>query len=101
MRRPAHPLTLSTLLIAGVGGVDAALGGNWDLFVLFGFVVVMQLWVLAKVLSNRVAVSLRPDLARWATQRSQRTGEPVTDVIDRAVALFQDGLYGAAQDDGT
>lgn len=101
MRRPALPLTILTLLIAGVGVTDAAIGRHWDLFVLFAVVGLLQIGTLARAPGSRIAVSLRPDLARWASRRSQQTGEPVTDVLDRAVALFQHGLYGTTQDDGT
>lgn len=106
MRRPTFPLTgISltgfSLLIAGVGVTDAALSREWDLLVLVVVIGLAQLWTLARAVGSRVTVSLRPDLARWVTQRSQRTGEPATDVVDRAVALFQHGLYGDAQNDGT
>ena len=100
MRRPAFPLTALSLLIAGIGVVDAAIGDAWDLVVLFAAIALVQVWILAKVLDSRVAVSLRPDLARWAATRSQRTGEPVADVVDRAVAQFQHGLYGDELGDG-
>lgn len=100
MSRPAHPLTLLTLLAAGVGVIDATRGDQWDLVVLFGAVIALQLVVLLGFVGTRVAVSLRPDLARWAEQRSQRTGEPVGDVLDRSVAWFQHGLYGEPPTDG-
>ena len=104
-RLPGFPLTGFSLtgfslLIAGVGVTDAALSRQWDLLVLFVVIGLVQLWTLVRTLDKRVTISLRPDLARWVTQRSQRTGEPATDVVDRAVALFQHGLYGDAQNDG-
>lgn len=100
MRRPAIALTVATLIVSMVGVVDAAIGQVWDLFVLFLVVAALQLAVIASSLGNRVDVSLRPDLARFVVQRSQRTGEPVDDVVDRSVAWFQHGLYGSPSDDG-
>lgn len=101
MRRPSFPLTLVTLLVASVGIIDAAAASAWDQLVLFLAIAVVQVWIVASAAGKRVPVSLRPDLARWAVSRSQRTGQPVTDVVDRAVAQFQHGLYGSGQDDGS
>jgi len=87
--------------LALVGMADAAIGGVWDLFVLFTILAVVHIAALAVSGGNRVQVTLRPDLARWATQRSQRTGEPVDDVIDRAMAWYQQGLYQPPSTDGS
>lgn len=99
MGRPLPPLTVLTLIIAAIGLVDAAVGRTWDVFALFVVVAVLQIAVLLSTAGNRVTVSLRPDLARWASQRSHRTGEPLDDVIDRSVAWFQHGLYGSQPGD--
>jgi hypothetical protein len=99
MRRPALPLTVITLIVSLVGLADASIGRVWDLFVMFLVLVIVQMLVLLSASGNRVPISLRPDLARWAKQRSQRTGEPLNDVVDRSVAWFQHGLYGSSHTD--
>ena len=87
-------LLITATIIAGAGLLDGALGDgfDWDDAVMFGAIVALQLAVLLGS-RGRVAVTLRPDLASWVDRRSARTGEPVNEILDRAVSWLQHGLY--------
>lgn len=85
-------LTVS-LVICGVGMLDAAEAREWDLFSIFVLTSLAQVALLLRQFARRTPVSLRSDLARWAQSRAQITGEPVDDVVDRAVAFHRDGLF--------
>ena len=101
MRPITKLLSLLTMIVAIAGAADAALQDQWDLLVVFGFVAALQLGLLLSDLRGRAHVTVRPDLARWARERSRHTGEPLDDVIDRSVAWFQAGLYRPDRSDGT
>ncbi len=81
------------LVVAGVGALDSFLSREWDLLVVFLLSISLQLLLWLRLRANRIPVTLRPDLARWLEHQSGRTGEPFDDLVDRAVAWYQSGLY--------
>ncbi len=89
-----------SLVIVGVGLLDAFIGGDWDLFVVFALSLVVQAVVWFRHRANRTPVTLRPDLASWIERESQRTGEPFDDVADRAIAWYRHGLFIGGQSEG-
>ena len=87
-------LVVSGIVVALVGAVDAAIGGEWDLFVLFlaGFVIATALGL--RLESRRPAIPIRRDLVAWLRDRSSISGEPLSTVTDRAIISYVD-RYGA------
>ncbi len=83
-----------SLVVAGVGALDAFIGRQWDLLLVLGLIITLQLILWSRLRASRVPVTLRPDLAQWLERRSQRTGEAFDDVLDRSVAWYQHGLFG-------
>lgn len=81
------------LIVAAVGAVDALFSREWDLLVVFVLAITLQLILWLRLRANRVPVTLRPDLARWLEHRSERSGEPFDDLLDRAVAWYRQRLY--------
>lgn len=81
------------LVVTGVGVLDAFISREWDLLVVFLLSGTLQLTLWLRQRANRTPVSLRPDLTRWLERQSQRSGEPFDDVMDRAVAWYQHGLF--------
>lgn len=81
------------IVVTGVGALDAYVGRKWDLVAVFVFLglLLMMLWLRQR--AHRVPVDLRSDLARFLEHQSQRTGEPMEDVVDRAVAAYRQGLF--------
>lgn len=87
-------MLLSLALVATVvGAMDAFVGSEWDLLAVFMLSLTLQSMVWLRQRSTRLDVSVRADLVHWMEHESQRTGEPVEDLIDRAVAWHQHGLY--------
>jgi hypothetical protein len=84
---------IAAVSVTTVAGIDATIGRNWDLVVVIGLVLVLQVGALAKVSRGRPAVSLRGDLARWLEDRAAATGEPAEQIADRAVAAYRAGLH--------
>jgi len=82
-----------SLVVVGVGAIDAFIGRQWDLLLVFAFSIVLQLVLWFRQRASRVPVTLRPDLAHWLENRSQRSGEDFDDVLDRSVAWYQHGLF--------
>ncbi|MGH1491473.1 MAG: hypothetical protein ACRBK7_19090 [Acidimicrobiales bacterium] len=81
------------MVVTGVGGLDAFISREWDLLVVFVLSGIVQFTLWLRHRANRTPVSLRPDLSRWLERQSQRSGEPFDDVLDRAVAWYQHGLF--------
>ena len=81
------------LIVTGVGALDAFISREWDLFVVFCLSISLQLLLWLRFRANRLPATLRPDLARWLERQAERTGEPVDDVLDRAVAWYRSGLF--------
>ena len=86
-------LVLSGIVVALAGAIDAAIGGQWDLFVLFlaGFGIAMVLGF--RLESRRPAVPIRRDLVAWLRNRSSISGESLSSVTDRAISTYAD-RYG-------
>ena len=85
-------LTIS-LIVTAVGSADAFISAEWDLLSVFAMTGILQLSIWLQQRSNRIPMTLRPDLAHWLERRSQESGEPVDDILDRAVTSYQHGLY--------
>jgi len=92
MKHVSVGFVLATLAISIVGMVDTAFDDEWTRLALFAVVAVLQSAMLFTA-RGRSMISLRPDLARWAHERAQRTGEPVETITDRAIAWYRHGLY--------
>lgn len=82
-----------SLVITGVGALDALIGGQWDLLTVFALSAVVQITIWLRQRASRIPVTLRPDLASWIETQAQQTGEPFDDMLDRAVAWHRHGLY--------
>ena len=87
-----------TVAISVVGAVDAGIGGNWDLAVVFVLIAVLQLLLLLRLARRRPAVPLRADLVRWLLDRASSEGESAQVIADRAVGAYRDDLLGADHD---
>lgn len=83
----------AALVVGAVGAFDAFISAEWDLLVVFLITISLQLVLWLRSRANRIPVSIRPDLAHWLERRSQRTGEPFDDLLDRALAWYQHGLF--------
>ncbi|MFV2000146.1 MAG: hypothetical protein ACC654_07260 [Acidimicrobiia bacterium] len=86
-------LVSAVSVVALVGVVDAAIGAEWDLFVLFALILGIGLVLALRLESRRPAVPIRRDLVRWLRDRAAASGEPMSAVTDRAIATFAD-RYG-------
>jgi hypothetical protein len=88
-RNPAQRyLSFAIVVVAGVGLVDAVTASAWDLVVLLAVIVVLALGSLALTYSQRQPTSLRSDLSMAITDRARLSGEPVDQMLDRAVATY-------------
>lgn len=94
-RRRHTALTLSTVLTA-LAVLDAGRERSWDLVVLLGAALLLQLGLVAAGTGARREVALRADLYAWAAQRSADTGEDLDHVADRCVAAYRAGLTSDA-----
>lgn len=86
-------IVMLSLIVGSVGAIDAFISREWDLLTVFLLSMSLQLLLWLRIRANRTPVTLRPDLARWLEQQSQRTGEPFDDLLDRAVSWQHSGLY--------
>ena len=92
------PTDLNKLLLAlavvvsVVGAVDAAVGGQPDLVVVFGLGAVLQLALLVRLQVRRPAVPVRADLVSWLRDRAATEGEPIGLVADRCLAACRADL---------
>ncbi|NNE72236.1 MAG: hypothetical protein HKN26_01070 [Acidimicrobiales bacterium] len=89
-----------SLLICGVGIVDALIGREWDLLVIFIMTALAQFLLLMRFIATRVPVTIRADLAQWVEDHSEHSGEPVEQIIDRSLAWYRQGLYRPTASDG-
>ncbi|MFG2447364.1 hypothetical protein ACGFQG_31245 [Nocardia fluminea] len=80
--------------IAAIGLVDAATGGNGDLAVVFGAIVVLSIAASLRLPGRRRSIRIRGDLVGWLSTRAAESDEPVGRVVDRAVAAYRCGLTG-------
>jgi hypothetical protein len=86
-------LVSAVIVVALVGVVDAGIGSEWDLFVLFALLLGFGVVLVLKIESRRPAIPVRRDLVRWLRDRASASGEPMSAVSDRAIATFAD-RYG-------
>lgn len=86
-------LVVSGIVVALVGAVDAAIGREWDLFVLFMAALVIATALGFRLESRRPAIPIRRDLVAWLRDRSSISGEPLSNVVDRAIATYAE-RYG-------
>lgn len=85
-------LTIS-LVVTGVGALDATVSREWDLLVGFALSGLVQLTIWFRQRAHRLPVTLRPDLTHWLEHQSQESGEPFDDLLDRSVAWYKHGLF--------
>jgi hypothetical protein len=97
MEAPRASAVVAVAVVAAVGLLDAVIGEVWDLAVLFGVVLALAGWSLARLSSGRRPMTLRRDLAARLIHRSRVTGEPIEQMADRAVAIHLDAM---SADDG-
>jgi len=90
-------LSVIGFVAAAAGLLDALLKSDWKLSILLGIVSATLVAITVRQLSGRAVVTLRPDLERWLRTRSQNTGEPFDDAIDRTIAASCHGVYGNEQ----
>lgn len=88
----ARLMLLLALVCSAVGLVDAGIGRQWDLLVIFALTTALLAGIWLRQRVHRVSISLRPDLAHWIEHRAEAAGEPFDDVLDRAVATFRHGI---------
>ena len=80
-------LVTVSLGLVGVGAIDAAISGQWDVLVIL-LVAAVPLAALALLgARGRVPTTLRADLHRALARRAALDGEPVDSLLDRAVAF--------------
>lgn len=77
------------LLVVVAGLVDAVVGAQADLAVVFGLAGVLLLVVLGRSLERRRPVTVRRDLAGWLEDHAHRTGQPRDVAADRAVETYR------------
>lgn len=90
-------LGFANVVVMGVGFVDAGIGGQWDLFVLFAIGLGLSVALLFRVESRRPSIPIRRDLVAWLRDRASLSGQPLTTVTDRAIATFAE-RYGVVTD---
>jgi hypothetical protein len=87
------PWELVVVVVAGmVGVVDAVVGGQIDLAVVFAVVVLFGLLSFLRVWTNRRRVVLRADLAAWLSRRAVDRGTSLDDEAGHAIAAFRSGV---------
>ncbi len=90
-------LVTANVVVLTIGSIDAGIGGQWDLFTLFGVGLILSIALLLRIESRRPAIPIRRDLVVWLRERASVSGEPLMTVTDRAISTFAD-RYGAISD---
>jgi len=90
-------LVTAIVVVLVIGSIDAGVGGEWDLFVLFAVGFGLSVALLFRVESRRPAIPIRRDLVAWLRDRAALSGEPLTTVTDRSIATFAE-RYGVVSD---
>jgi hypothetical protein len=80
------------VVVSAVGALDAAVGGSYDLVVVFVLGAILQLVLLLRLHVRRPAVPLRADLVSWLRDRASMQGESIGTVADRCVAACRADL---------
>lgn len=78
--------------VAAVGAVDAAVGADHDLLVLFVAIAALCLVAIARAARTGTGLRLRPDIDRWLALTAAEQGERPADLADRAIGAFRAGL---------
>lgn len=79
-------LITANIVALAVGSIDAGIGGEWDLFVLFAIGLILSVALLVRIESRRPSIPIRRDLVVWLSDRAAVSGEPLTTVTDRVIA---------------
>lgn len=90
-------LVTANVVVLGIGVVDAAITGEWDLLTVLLIGLAISTVLLVRLEARRPAVPIRRDLALWLRERAAISGESLDTVTDRAVSTFAD-RYGALVD---
>jgi len=93
----AKLLVIVAGVVAAIGAIDAAISGEWDLFVLFMIIAGVVFALGLRLQSRRPEVPIRRDLVHWLRDRALASGESTSVVTDRAISTFQD-RYGKVTD---
>lgn len=80
------------VVVAGVGFVDAIVGGQADLAVVFAAIVALSLVAVARSWTHRHRVGLRADLVAWLSRRASERGTTLDDEAERAISAFRAGV---------
>jgi len=83
-------LITATIVASGAGLIDAAIGGEWDLFLVFAILIALGSALATRIEGRRVSIAVRRDLAVWLRDRSAVSGEPMTALADRALGAYQE-----------
>lgn len=75
------------VVAAGVGIVDAVIGGAPDLAAVFGAILVLTLLALARARTERRRVGLRADVVAWLEDTADLEATTVESVADRRLAV--------------
>ena len=65
-------LLLATTILALVGLLDASIGREWDLVVVFSLILAVQLALWVRLSWGRTSVAVRRDLVHWLRERAAR-----------------------------
>lgn len=90
-------LVTANVVVLGIGVIDAAITGEWDLLTVLLIGLAISTVLLVRLEARRPAVPIRRDLALWLRERAAISGESLDTVTDRAVSTFAD-RYGALVD---
>ncbi len=90
-------LLTANVVVLGIGAIDAGIGGEWDLFVLFMTSLGIGLALVVRVESRRPAIPVRRDLVAWLRDRASVSGESLGAVTDKAIATYAEH-YGVVVD---
>ena len=83
-------LVVATIVAAAAGLVDAAIGGEWDLFLVFAILIALGIALATRIEGRRVSIAIRRDLATWLRNRSAVSGESMAALTDRALGAYQE-----------
>jgi hypothetical protein len=82
-------LLITTIIVEVIAAIDAGISGEWDLFVVALIALTLLAALLIRFQSTRPAVPLRADVVRWLQRQSAVTGEPLTQITDRALSTYR------------
>ncbi len=83
-------LVVATIVAAVAGLIDAAIGGEWDLVLVFAILIALGIALATRIEGRRVSIAIRRDLAVWLRNRSAVSGESMTALTDRALGAYQE-----------